>query len=112
MAQYKEYLLMASRGENEMMTNLPFLVEKDASTGKDRWTTASHNHSLDTFAKLVKIPASLNKRDQVVTHKKHYHGFFASLKCTEDYYYKYQEQLDKYINEEKYINRDSQPNWL
>jgi hypothetical protein len=110
--EYKEYLLMASRGEQDMMTNLPFLVEKDAVNGESRWTTHSHGHSLDPFNKLVKTPAAYNKRDQVVTHKKHHHGFYANLKCTTDFYESHKEDLDKYINEEDYLKSAPKPAWL
>ncbi len=110
--KYNEYLLMATRGEQDMMAGLPFMVEKDVVTGEDRWTLCSHGHMLDPFNKLVKVPATYNKYGQVTSHKKHYHGFYASLKCTEDYYSKYKEQLDNYINEEEYLQKASKPVWL
>lgn len=107
---YKDFLLMATRGEKDMKQNLPFMTEKDFE-GNVCWTISSHDHEIDAFGKLVNEPAVVRK-GRTIQHRKYYHGFFASLRCTEDYYSKYKEHLDKYINEEEYLLNATRSTWL
>lgn len=106
------FLLRNSRGEADMMIYLPFLTEKDLQTKKQRWCIATPEYDLNPFGKLVKSPAKYHSKGKVLEHRKYYHGFFANLSCTEEFYNKYKNNLDKYIVVEEHINRDSQPTWF
>ena len=75
-------------------------------------TSAAAEYDLNPFGKLIKAPARYHARGHIIEHKKYYHGFFANLRCTEEFYNKYKVVLDKYIVTEDHINRDSQPSWL
>lgn len=108
----REFLLRSTRGELDLMTYLPFLTEQDVATKKARWCIAAAEYDLNPFGKLIKAPARYHARGHIIEHKKYYHGFFANLRCTEEFYNKYKVVLDKYIVTEDHINRDSQPSWL
>lgn len=108
----KEFLLRSTKGEIDMLTYLPFMTELDVDTKKPRWTIAAKEFDVNPFGKLIKTPARFHARGHIIEHKKYYHGFFMNLKCTEEFYNKYKNNLDKYIVTEDHINRDHQPAWL
>lgn len=108
----KEFLLRGLKGENDMMVYLPFLTETDVETKKPRWCVAAENYDINPFGKLIKSPARFHARGHIIEHKKYYHGFFMNLKCTEEFYNKYKNNLEQYIVTEEHINRDYQPAWL
>jgi hypothetical protein len=109
---WKEFLLRSTRGELDLMTYLPFLTEVDVETKKPRWCIATVEYDLNPFGKLIKTPARYHARGYTIDHKKYYHGFFVNLRCTEEFYNKYKNNLDQYIVTEEHISRDSQPSWL
>ena len=108
----KEFLLRGLKGENDMMIYLPFLTETDVETKKPRWCVAAESYDVNPFGKLIKSPARFHARGHIIEHKKYYHGFFMNLKCTEEFYNKYKNNLEQYIVTEEHINRDYQPAWL
>ena len=95
-----------------MLTYLPFMTEMDVDTKKTGWTIAAKEYDVNPFGKLVKTPARFHARGHIIEHKKYYHGFFMNLKCTEDFYNKYKNNLDQYIVTEEHINREHQPAWF
>tara|TARA_B100001750_G_C15376543_1_gene530132 strand:- start:354 stop:686 length:333 start_codon:yes stop_codon:yes gene_type:complete len=108
----KEFLLRGLKGENDMLLYLPFMTEKDVDTKEERWCIAAEEYDINPFGKLIKSPARFHARGHIIEHKKYYHGFFMNLKCTEEFYNKYKNNLDKYICTEDHINRDYQPSWM
>lgn len=108
----KEFLLRSTKGEIDMLTYLPFMTEVDVDTKKTGWTIAAKEYDVNPFGKLVKTPARFHARGHIIEHKKYYHGFFMNLKCTEDFYNKYKNNLDQYIVTEEHINREHQPAWF
>ena len=104
---------MSTRGETDLMMYLPFLTEIIVGTLDDKqWCMATSEFGLNPFGKLLKSPATYHAKGHIIEHKKYYHGFFANLNCTEDFYNKYKKNIDKYSVKENQIIRDFQPTWL
>ncbi len=108
----KDFLMMSTAGESVMMDDLSFLVELDVYTNERRWCIASQDHCFTPFGKLVKLKGRKHSSGRIIDHQKNYHGFFGNLRCTEDFYNKYKEVLDKYITEEKYLMDAPRPTWF
>ena len=109
----KDILLTSTRGENDLMKFLPFLTDVVMGTFDDRqWCVATPEYGFNPFGKLLKSPATYHAKGHILEHKKYYHGFFASLNCTEDFYNKHKKNLDKYTVEAEQVIRDFQPTWL
>tara|TARA_B110000495_G_C22890834_1_gene519604 strand:- start:540 stop:881 length:342 start_codon:yes stop_codon:yes gene_type:complete len=110
-----EFLLMDTRGEQDLMKFCPFLTELKIDTFDNyQWCTATTEYNLNPFGLLIKSPATFTKKGKVVEHVKYYHGFFATIQCTDNFYTKYKPNLDKYIVTDDHIKiiRDSVPKWL
>ena len=112
----REFLLRSVEGESKMLKNLSFLTETDVHTQDEVWCLAGPEHSINPFGKLIKQRGTINKKTgKPVSHRKYFHGFFVNLICTEKFYNRNKEELDKYILSEDEnatgIHRDNQPQW-
>lgn len=106
-------LLLGLEGEQKMMEALPFMVMSDIDSDKKRWCLASTEYNLNPFGKLVKKPARYLPNGETFEHKKHYHGWFASLRCSEEFYNEHKEDLDKFdVTNEKHFKTDYLPTWM
>ena len=106
-------LLLGLKGEKDMMANVPCLTMLDVDTGETRWCLAGMEHSMNPFGKLVSKPARVLPNGRIFEHKRHYHGWFASLVCTKEFYESHKEQLLPYdVTDEKHFKTDHLPQWL
>tara|TARA_B100000029_G_scaffold129504_1_gene122991 strand:- start:1676 stop:2005 length:330 start_codon:yes stop_codon:yes gene_type:complete len=92
----KEILLRSTLGEAHLIKCLPFLTVKDLETKKPVWCRATADYDLNPFGKLVKSQAKTNAAGKIIAHKKHHHGFFVNLKCTEEFYEKNKGGLENF----------------
>ena len=100
-----EFLIMTPKGERDAKENLPMMTHTDVISGKLEWEKATSDYSLNPFGKLIKKPARILPNGTVFEHKKHYHGWFATLACTSKFYEEHKEVLDKFITTDKYFDK-------
>ena len=109
----KDVLLMTQNGEQDMIRELSFLTQTDLYTKKRIWQVGTNEYTLNPFGKLKKKLAKHLPNGQVRSHASYYHGFFATLLCTEEFYNKYSEVLKKYdVSDETHYNRQHMPQWF
>jgi len=106
----KEILLRSTLGEDHLIKALPFLTERSLETKKAVWCKATSDYDLNPFGKLVKSHAKKNASGKIIEHKKHHHGWFASLKCTEEFYEENKAGLESFHAREE--NGFIAPAWL
>ena len=108
---------MGFEGEREMMETLYFCTMRQVDNNKNDgtqnvWQPATHDYNINPFGKLLDAPAEYNETGVVVKHKTYFHGFFANIRCTEAFYDKWKDELDKYITYDENIKREHQPKWF
>tara|TARA_B110000495_G_scaffold68764_1_gene58691 strand:+ start:2523 stop:2870 length:348 start_codon:yes stop_codon:yes gene_type:complete len=101
----KDFLIMIPNGEKFAKEEMSFMTHTDVLTGKIVWEKATSDYSFNPFGKLVKKPARILPNGAVFEHKKHYHGWFATLLCTVEFYEKHKDTLDKYITTDAYFDK-------
>ncbi len=116
------YLLRSTKGEKDMLENIPCLSEIDVNTQDKIWCFASLEHSLNPFGKIpiknqVQTVNKKNGKVFIYQHRKYCHGFFVSLNCSEEFYNRNKNDLEKYIiseerQKEMNINQDNIPSWF
>ena len=108
----QDVLLMTQKGEKEMMKDLPFLTMTEIGTGETIWQLASPDYNINPFGKLVRTPAKYLGNGAVMHHAKYYHGFFVSLRCSEEFYKSKEWFMRNYnVTDEKHYSRDHMPKW-
>ena len=108
---------MGFEGEREMMETLYFCTMRKVDVltndkSEIMWQPATHDYNINPFGKLLDQPAEFNESGDVIKHKTYFHGFFANIRCTEEFYETHKKELDKYITYDENIKRDHQPKWF
>lgn len=107
-----DYLLLSTQGEKYGKEKLTFLTAKDNFTGELIWEKSTIEYSWNPFGKLIKKPARILPNGSILEHKKHYHGWFGMLNCTDEFYEKHKEVLDEFITTDKFFSRKWLPKTL
>jgi len=112
----KDILLMTTKGEAKMMKDLWMLTSTDifdAQKLKTIWNTVSNDFSINPFGKLYKTKGRYLPNGRVQTYPSYFHGWFASLKCTDEFYEQHKVALKDYdVSDEKYYSREHMPKWF
>ena len=109
----KEFLLRSIHGETDLMEKLSICTNTNRYTGKRQWISSSIDYSINPFGKLVRTPAVKTTQGKIMEHRRNFHGFFANIKCTEEFYKKNKTTLDLFIvTDEQKIDRTYQPTWI
>jgi hypothetical protein len=109
----KEFLLRSIHGEVDLMEKLSVCTSTNRYTKKKQWITSSIDYTINPFGKLTKTLAVKTTQGKVLEHKRNFHGFFANIKCTEEFYKINKTTLDFFIvTDEHKIDRTYQPTWI
>ena len=93
----KVLVLKSVKGQDYLMKSLYMLTEKNLYTKKTQWCLNTPEYDLNPVGKIIKTPIVYGLNRKIRSHAKYFHGFYIVLKCTEEFYQKYEKNIVSFI---------------